>query len=52
VFDIRCIDGNDNPADAMTKAGSNRALEQLVTINKLILKIQEWVKRERKIGGD
>jgi hypothetical protein len=41
VFDIRWIDGNNNPADAITKAGSNRALEQFVTINKLILKIQE-----------
>jgi hypothetical protein len=35
----------------MTKAGLNRALKQFVTINKLILKIQEWVKRERKTGG-
>jgi hypothetical protein len=29
VSDIRWIDGRDNPADAMTKAGPNRALEQL-----------------------
>jgi hypothetical protein len=51
MFDIRWIDGNDNPANAITKAGSNRALEQLVTTNKLTLKIQEWVKRERKTDG-
>jgi hypothetical protein len=51
VFDVRWIDGNNNLADAMTKAGPNRALEQLVTTNKLTLKIQRWVKRERKIGG-
>jgi hypothetical protein len=51
VFDVHWIDDNDNPANAITKAGSNRALKQLVTTNKLILKIQGWVKRERKTGG-
>jgi hypothetical protein len=51
VFDVRWIDDNNNPADAITKAGPNRALEQFVTTNKLILKIQGWVKRKRKTGG-
>jgi hypothetical protein len=41
VFDIRWINNNDNPANAITKAGPNRALEQFITTNKLILKIQE-----------
>jgi hypothetical protein len=40
AFDVRWINDNDNPANAMTKAGPNRALEQLVTTNKLTLKIQ------------
>jgi hypothetical protein len=40
VFDIRWIDDNNNPANAIIKADPNRALEQLVTINKFILKIQ------------
>jgi hypothetical protein len=51
VFDIRWINDDDNPANAIIKAGPNRALEQFVITNKLILKIQEWVKRERKTGG-
>jgi hypothetical protein len=51
VFDVRWIDDDDNPADAVIKADLNRALEQLITINKLILKIQEWVKRERKTNN-
>jgi hypothetical protein len=51
MFDVRWIDGNDNPANVITKAGPNRALEQLVTTNKLTLKIQEWIKRERKTDG-
>jgi hypothetical protein len=51
VFDIRWIDGDDNLADSTTKAGLNRALEQLVTTNKLTLKIQGWIKRERKTDG-
>jgi hypothetical protein len=52
MFDIRWINNNNNPANAITKAGSNRALKQFVTTNKLTLRIQEWIKRERKTGSD
>jgi hypothetical protein len=31
LFDIRWINGLDNPADAMTKATPNKALENFVT---------------------
>jgi hypothetical protein len=41
VFDVRWTNDNNNLANAITKANSNRALEQLITTNKLILKIQE-----------
>jgi hypothetical protein len=46
-MDIRWIDGRDNPADAMTKAGCNTAMEKLITSNKLNLRVQGWVNRDR-----
>jgi hypothetical protein len=45
VFEIRWINGQDNPADAMTKATSNRALSILIDINRLCLRVQGWVQR-------
>jgi hypothetical protein len=39
VSDIRWINGRNNPADAMTKAGPNRALKQLINNNKLIMRL-------------
>ncbi|KAE8822069.1 hypothetical protein HRS9139_10478 [Pyrenophora teres f. teres] len=38
LMDIRWIDGRDNPADAMTKAASNSALEHLIDTNELELR--------------
>jgi hypothetical protein len=35
LFEIRWINGLDNPADAMTKATPNKALENFVTTNKI-----------------
>jgi hypothetical protein len=48
VLDIRWIDDRNNPANAITKAGPNRAFEQLINNNKLIMRLQKWVKRNRE----
>jgi hypothetical protein len=45
--DIRWIDGRDNPADSMTKSGSNNAIEVLIDTNELELRIQGWVNRNK-----
>ncbi len=45
--DIRWIDGRDNPADSMTKAGANACLDTLIDTNKLTLRVQGWVNRNR-----
>ena len=43
--EIRWIDGRDNPADSMTKAKSNQALQALIDANELELRVQGWVHR-------
>jgi hypothetical protein len=48
LMDIRWIDGRDNPADSMTKAGSNSAIEHLIDHNQLELRVQGWVNRRGK----
>jgi hypothetical protein len=45
VFEIRWINGQDNPANAMTKAAPNRALSTLIDTNRLCLRVQGWVQR-------
>ena len=45
-MDIRWVDGRDNPADAMTKAGCNSAMETLINFNELELRLQGWVNRD------
>ncbi|KAI0994651.1 hypothetical protein K3495_g13530, partial [Podosphaera aphanis] len=45
ISEIRWINGNDNPADAMTKSNPNRSLETLVSTNKLTIRIEGWVNR-------
>ncbi|KAF1360357.1 hypothetical protein EJ07DRAFT_165511 [Lizonia empirigonia] len=47
LMDIRWIDGRDNPADSMTKAGCNAAMENLINSNELNLRVQGWVNRDR-----
>jgi hypothetical protein len=46
LFEIRWINGLDNPADAMTKATPNKALENFVMTNKIRVRVEGWVKRE------
>ncbi|KAM4057858.1 polyprotein [Hirsutella rhossiliensis] len=45
ITEIRWINGADNPADAMTKASPNRALERLVDTNSLTIRIEGSVER-------
>ena len=40
LFEIRWINGQDNPADAMTKANPNKALETFVDINTLYMQVE------------
>jgi len=44
-MEIRWINGMDNPADAMTKASPNTAMESLVSNNKLTVRLEGWVQR-------
>jgi hypothetical protein len=52
VRDIRWINNRNNPADAMTKGTLNHAFEELININRLVLRLQEWVKRDNKTDGN
>jgi len=45
LSEFRWIEGPDNPADAMTKAKPNKALERLVDTNELRMKVVGWVDR-------
>ena len=50
LTEIRWIDGRDNPADSMTKASSNQALQALINTNELELRVQGWVHRSISAG--
>jgi hypothetical protein len=40
IIEIRWINGNDNPADAITKADPNKALEKFVDTNTLRVRVK------------
>ena len=46
IAKIKWINGNSNPADAMTKSKPCPALKLLVDTNKLNLQVAEWVERD------
>lgn len=46
LYEIRWINGLDNPADAMTKAKPNGALQSLIDSNCLDVRVEGWVKRD------
>lgn len=48
LAEVRWINGQDNPADAITKATPNKALQGFLDINKLIVRVEGWVTREEK----
>ena len=45
LFEIRWINKQDNPADAMTKSNPNKALETFMDKNSLRIRMEEWVQR-------
>ena len=45
IGEVRWINGQDNPADAMTKATPNKALETLIDDNRLEVRLEGWVDR-------
>jgi hypothetical protein len=48
ITEIRWIHNQDNPADALTKAAANRAMERFVSFNKLNVRMEGYVERSRK----
>lgn len=49
LHEIRWINGNDNPADAMTKTSPNQALKRLIDTNKLDIRVEGWVERKPQV---
>jgi hypothetical protein len=45
IAEVKWIDGNSNPADAMTKSKANSALRDLINTNKLDVRANQWVER-------
>jgi len=45
ITDVQWINGESNPADAMTKAKACPALTQLINTNKIDLQAIGWVER-------
>jgi hypothetical protein len=43
--EVRWINGNDNPADALTKSSPNTALQRFIDTNRLTIRVEGWVKR-------
>jgi hypothetical protein len=52
ITEIKWIDGNSNPADAMTKSKPCQALRDLIDTNKVNLSTIQWVEREGKGSGE
>jgi hypothetical protein len=50
IAEIRWIYNRDNPANALIKATANSSLEQLVSINKLVVRMEGHV--ERSFAGN
>jgi hypothetical protein len=48
ITEIRWIHNQNNPADALTKAAANKAMERLVSFNKLNVRMKGYVKKARK----
>ena len=46
ITEVKWIKSEDNPADAMTKAKLYQAFRTLIDINKLNLRVTEWVERD------
>jgi hypothetical protein len=45
IAEVRWIHNKDNPANALTKANTNSLLKQLISTNKLTVRMKKYVKR-------
>jgi hypothetical protein len=45
IAEVKWIDGDSNPADAMTKSKPCQALKNLIDTNTVKLQVTEWVER-------
>ena len=52
ISKVRRIDGRDNPADAFTKRNLNLALKQLISTNKLVVRVEAFVDRTQGLEGN
>jgi hypothetical protein len=52
ITEIKWVDGNSNPADAMTKSKACQALRDLIDTNTVDLNTMQWVEREGKGQGE
>jgi hypothetical protein len=51
ITEVKWIDGESNPADAMTKGKACTALTSLIDTNKIDLQAIGWVERENRPGS-
>ncbi len=52
LAEVRWINGQDNPAHAMTKGIPNKPLENFIDTNQLIVRVEGWSRREKIQGED
>ena len=52
IAEVKWIDGDSNPADAMTKTKPCQALKDLIDTNLVKLETAEWVEREDKVNRE
>lgn len=45
LAEVRWINGDDNPADSMTKSNPNKALKNFVDANRIKVRVDGWVTR-------
>ena len=48
ITEVKWINGNSNPADAITKSKASMALRQLINTNYIHLQTVEWVERAKE----
>ena len=51
ITEIKWIDTDSNPADAMTKSNCSRSLMNLIDSNTFLIKEEQWVKRGNTAGN-
>lgn len=52
ISEVRWMEGTNNPADDITKNTPNKALEELVSTNKLSMKVEGYVVRGKERGKE